>query len=86
MLEIKRIDLEKEHRDKAMDLKTQLIEEASSGVVSIELRIRTRYSMSQELALHRKKLMGKLEDSEWNDYCAFVQECIDEVETTLDAE
>lgn len=86
MLEIKRIDLAKEHRDKAMDLKTQLIEEASSGEVSIELQIRARYSMSQELSLHRKKLMGKLDDSEWNDYCAFVQKCIDEVKTKTDAE
>ena len=35
--------------------------------------------MSQELAMHRKKLMGIEDTAEWNEYCAYVQECIDRV-------
>jgi len=34
-------------------------------------------SLSQELCLHRKKLIGLVEEDEWNDYCQFVQKCID---------
>ena len=78
MLEIKKPNMDQEHRNKATDLKTQLIQEASDEEVGIELMIREKYSMSQELAIHRKKLMGILDESEWNEYCEYVQECIRE--------
>ena len=79
MIEIIKPNLEQEHRNKVTDLKVFLVEEASDEEVNIELAIREKYSMSQELALHRKKLMGVVEPSEWDEYTAYVQECIDKV-------
>ena len=79
MIEIIKPNREQEHRNKVTDLKVFLVEEASDEEVNIELAIREKYSMSQELALHRKKLMGAVEPSEWDEYTAFVQECIDKV-------
>lgn len=34
------------------------------------------YSLSQELCLHRKKLLGIVDETEWNDYVSFVNACI----------
>ena len=79
MIEIIKPNREQEHRNKVTDLKVFLVEEASDEEVNIELAIREKYSMSQELALHRKKVMGAVEPSEWDEYTAFVQECIDKV-------
>ena len=79
MIPIYKTDLERENRDKGTDLKTMLTSEATDEEVSIELLIRERYSTSQELAMHRKKLMGIEDTAEWNEYCAYVQECIDRV-------
>ncbi len=79
MIKILKPNLEQEHRNKVTDLKVFLVEEASDEEVNIELAIREKYSMSQELALHRKKLMGVVEPSEWDEYTAYVQECIDKV-------
>ncbi len=79
MIEIIKPNREQEHRNKTTDLKVFLVEEASEEEVNIELAIREKYSMSQELALHRKKLMGTADPSEWDEYTAFVQECIDKV-------
>lgn len=79
MIEIIKPNREQEHRNKTTDLKVFLVEEASDEEVNIELAIREKYSMSQELALHRKKLMGAVEPSEWDEYTAYVQACIDKV-------
>ena len=79
MIEIIKPNREQEHRNKVTDLKVFLVEEASDEEVNIELAIREKYSMSQELALHRKKLMGAVDPDEWDEYTAFVQECIDKV-------
>lgn len=79
MIKIIKPNREQEHRNKVTDLKVFLVEEASEEEVNIELAIREKYSMSQELALHRKKLMGVVEPSEWDEYTAYVQECIDKV-------
>lgn len=79
MIEILKPNREQEHRNKVTDLKVSLVEEASNEEVNIELAIREKYSMSQELAMHRKKLMGTVEASEWDEYTAYVQECIDKV-------
>ena len=78
MLEIKKPNREQEHRNKMTDLKTQLVQEASDVEVGIELKIREKYSMSQELALHRKMLMGVLDENEWAEYCEYVQKCVNE--------
>ena len=77
-MEIHKNDYETDVRLKGLEVAVGLVEEKSEEDKKIELLIRTRYSMSMETALHRKKLMGILPDSEWNEYCTFVQECIDE--------
>ena len=56
-----------------------LVRDSSDEDTQIEQLIRQRYSMSQELALHRKHAMGVLEAEEWDAYCTYVQGCIDEV-------
>lgn len=38
--------------------------------------IREKYSLSQELCLHRKKILGIVDENEWNEYVAFVEECV----------
>ena len=79
MLEIVKANREAEHRNKTVDLKVQLVEEKTNEEIAIELAIREKYSMSQELALHRKKLMDTVDAKEWDEYTAYVQECIDRV-------
>lgn len=76
---IKKGDVAAEMNTKANSVVTGLLTEKSDEDVRIETLIRQRYSMSMETALHRKKLMGILPDAEWNEYCTFIQECIDEV-------
>jgi len=53
-----------------------LLQEASEEDIKIEHYIREQYSLSMELALHRKKAMGVVDETEWQNYCDFVQECI----------
>lgn len=68
-------NVQRDMAEKAWNARTQLIMEASEEEVNIELAIREKYSLSQEIALHRKKMMGI--DDEWDDYCAYVRECIE---------
>ena len=79
MVEVIHTNKEQESFNKSTALKTHLVSENSNEEVNIELLIRTRYSMSQELALHRKKIMGIVDESEWNEYCSYIQECIEKV-------
>lgn len=60
--------------------KAALIAESSDREVEIELLIRQRYSLSQELALHRKHAMGTLDTETWEAYCGYVQECVEAVD------
>ena len=68
-----------EQIQKEKDLKLQLVSEASDEETEIELLIREQYSLSQELALHRKKAMNIVDANEWTAYVTYVQECIDRV-------
>ena len=89
MVEIKHVDLEREYWQKGNDLKVSLIQEASDEEVQIEVLIRERYSMSQELALHRKKAMGiKTNDfkAEWDEYVTYVTECVEAVRNRKEEE
>lgn len=79
MIEIRKGSWANEQTQKEKDLKIQLVSEASEEETEIELLIREQYSLSQELALHRKKAMGIVDETEWNDYVAYIQECIDRV-------
>ena len=56
-----------------------LIAEQTEEEHKINLLIREKYSMSQELELHRKKLNGALPDEKWEEYNAYVEECIKQV-------
>lgn len=79
MVEIRKGDWANEQIQKSKDLKLGLVSEASQKETEIELLIREQYSLSQELALHRKKAMGVVDTEEWDAYVTFVQECIDKV-------
>ena len=79
MVEIRKGNWANEQIQKSKDLKLGLVSEASEEETEIELLIRENYSLSQELALHRKKAMGVVDETEWNTYVVFVQECIDRV-------
>ena len=61
-----------------LNLLTRFVGEASDEDIRIEDLIRNRYSLSNELSLHRKKAMGIIDNAEWDEYCAFVEECIAE--------
>ena len=76
MVIIKRGNVNREKAEKERDLKIKLIEDSCDEDVRIELLIRKRYSLSEELALHRKKIMGVCEWDEWDAYCEYVQGCI----------
>lgn len=76
MIVIKKNDVQKEISDKQKTLNLSLVSDNSEEDLRIEVLIRETYTLSQELAIHRKKLMGELSDEEWKKYCAFVKECI----------
>lgn len=76
---IKKGNIGYDKRQKEQDLKMSLVQEASDKEIEIELLIREKYSMSQELALHRKKAMGTLEKKVWEDYCKYVEECVERI-------
>lgn len=79
MVEIRKGNWANEQIQKSKDLKLGLVSEASEEETEIELLIRENYSLSQELALHRKKAMGIVDEVEWDKYVTYVQECIDRV-------
>ena len=80
---IKKGNLAQEVKEKELDLKTSLIQEVTDEDLEINLLIRNGfddyrgYSLSKEIALHRKKLMGTIDDDEWNAYTAYVSLCIE---------
>ena len=53
-----------------------LIDEKDNREARIVEAIRTRYTLSEELALHRKKEMGTIDPDEWSAYCDFVESVI----------
>ena len=72
---------------KQNSVNSMYVAEESEEDYAIEGYIRQRYSMSKELALHRKQAMGILPEEEWNEYCEYVEECINKVrEKDLTAE
>ena len=76
-MKIRKGNIENEANTKRTAFLSSFVAEQTDEETKIELYIRERYSMSQELALHRKKLMGVLEDGEWDAYCAYIEECIE---------
>ena len=82
-MKITKGNIPEEMQMKKASLQSQLVSEASEQEVKIELLIREKYSLSQELKLHREKLMGKY-SSEWDEYCAYIEECIRKVEEETD--
>lgn len=74
------------HPDKDMErqvskLGSQAVfaDEQNEEDAKIVLLIRERYTLSMELALHRKKLVGAVDEDEWNTYQNYVLECIEKV-------
>lgn len=77
MLIIKHKDLENEANVKANACRSQYADEPNEKDAKIVLLIRERYTLSMELALHRKKLVGAVDEDEWNAYQNYVLECIE---------
>ena len=81
MLVIKKRDFQQEQISR-LDGDVDLLKDLDSKDKIIEGYIRNGtqnhkgISLSQELALHRKKICGVVNEEEWNDYVLFVQECI----------
>ena len=82
---IKKGNLAQEAKEKELDLKTSLIQEETDEDLKINLLIRNGfddypgYSLSKEMSLHRKKLMGTIDDNEWNAYAVYIALCIKKV-------
>lgn len=84
MLLIKKRDRNSESISK-LESQVELTKEANSKDIKIEFYIRNGLddhegiSMSKEIGILRKKLMGILPDEEWNDYTTFIEKCISKV-------
>lgn len=65
---------------KVADESIQLILENNANDRKINKLIRKRYSPSQELALHRKKIIKACTAEEWNAYVEYIEWCIRQVE------
>ena len=68
-----------ERRVSDIDSKIGVITEVESGG-QVFCLIHERYPLSKELCLHRKKLMGTVDEQEWQEYCDYVEECVRRVE------
>lgn len=64
--------------DSEQELTKELTEEDKKIVGYIRNGIENHegISLSQELCIHRKKILGIINDDEWNDYVDFVNKCI----------
>ena len=69
-------DVHAEMNEKQNSVNSALIVEANEEDYLINTLIREKYSMSQETALHRKRLMGTLPEEEWDEYTTFIEECV----------
>lgn len=78
-MQIQRGNIGAEMIEKRTSFQASLLADTSEKDTKIEMLIREKYSNSMEIALHRKKLMGVADETEWTSYCAYVQECIDKV-------
>lgn len=78
---IKKKDIPTEIVGKRNSFLTSLVADSSETDTQIEVLIREKYSLSQEIAIHRKHMMGTLSTDKWTEYCSYVQECIDKVES-----
>jgi hypothetical protein len=76
-MKIEKGNIPQETKTKEVDFISSLVKEATDEDIKINSLIRERYSMSQEMALHRKKIMGIINDDEWLAYTSFISECIE---------
>lgn len=78
-IKIKRTDISDDIRQKTLAAKIIALDEEGVHAAVSEL-IRKKYPISKELSIHRKKLMGIIDNSEWSEYCNYVIDCIAQVE------
>ena len=78
-MKIEKGNIPQETKTKEVDFISSLVKEATDEDIKINSLIRERYSMSQEMALHRKKIMGIINDDEWNAYAVYIALCIEKV-------
>ena len=77
MLVITHRDQDVERRLSKLGSQVVFADEENEEDAKIVLLIRARYTLSMELALHRKKLVGAVDEDEWNAYQNYVLECIE---------
>lgn len=76
-MKITKANNQEEANMKKVSFLSSLVDEKTEEEIKTECLIREKYSISQELMLHRKKLMNTLPDEEWDEYVSFVEECIE---------
>ena len=78
-MKITKGDIARDMQEKKNSADAQFVHEMSEEDQKIQALIRERYSLSQEVALHRKKIMRTVDATEWTDYTHYVEECIAKV-------
>lgn len=68
---------------KSLGSQVKMTEETDETDSKVVLLIRERYSLSKELCLHRKKLIGTVDAQEWSAYVDYVLECIAKVDAEV---
>lgn len=73
---VKKGNVERDMNEKNVAVISGLLRDSSERDMKIETLLREQYSLSQELAIHRKKMSGEIEEEEWENYVSYVKECI----------
>ena len=81
---IKKPDKELERQVSKLGSQMIFSDEPDELDAKIVSKIRLEYSTSRELALHRKKLLGIVDEEEWQTYVDYVVKCIEEAKKESD--
>ena len=86
MMKITKGDIQRDMQEKKNSSDAQYVHEMSDEDTKIQALIREKYSLSMEVALHRKKIMRTVEAAEWTEYTHYVEECIAKVREGSEAD
>ena len=76
MLKIRKTNKKVDQTLSKLGSQVALVDEKDETEARIVTAIRQRYSLSEELALNRKKNMGTVDPAEWQAFVDYVEECI----------
>lgn len=77
MLKIRKTNKKVDQTLSKLGSQVALVDEKDETEARIVAAIRQRYSLSEELALNRKKNMGTVDPAEWQAFVDYVEECIE---------